>query len=122
MREIKFRALKDDISNCNFLYGHLIYDDEEVPIIFYKDDENGHIRRNTCLKGTEGQFTGLYDKNGKEIYEGDLLHRYMNVYWKVVFENSEWRAVGFSVLYLSANQFIECEVVGNIHENPELLK
>ncbi len=75
------------------------------------------------------QFTGLKDKNGVEIYEGDVL------YFPYFGENSiNNRIVEFEdgAFYgtLIRNQFgkmlsdlnTECEVIGNIHENPELLK
>jgi hypothetical protein len=73
----------------------------------------GEVFKNVIVE----QFTGLTDKNGVEIYEGDLLHRNLGVNWKVKFKNSGWIADGNdSGLYLSANQFDECEVIGNIHE------
>ena len=89
------------------------------------------------------QFTGLKDKNGKEIYEGDILKDYsdayvdhkkgMDVLWTV-----KW-AIEFAMFVLenfddvsemqdgtdpSPKQYIEkhCEIIGNIYENPELLK
>lgn len=70
------------------------------------------------------QFTGMLDKNGKEIYEGDLLRRQFRVYWIVEFCNGEWRAnpKHKTGLYLSYDQFQETEIVGNIYENSDLLK
>ena len=119
MREIKFRAKKDDMSNCSFQHGQLTYDLNGCPRIHFADGKN-----TSCLKGTEGQFTGLKDKNGREIYEGDLLHRHLHVYWQVKLKDSKWIAdelKPMSGLYLDASQFIGSEVIGNIHENPELL-
>ena len=63
------------------------------------------------------QFTGLRDKNGKEIYEGDILsHRY---YSKPVI--CTWADCGFITEDVSITDK-SLEVIGNIHENPELLK
>lgn len=69
------------------------------------------------------QFTGLHDKNGKEIYEGDILHRGLNVCWVVVFKESRWIADSIidSGLYINSTEFNTCSIEGNIYENPELL-
>jgi len=73
------------------------------------------------------QFTGLLDKNGKEIYEGDLLRYKTSPVYTVVFDSSAWKVaarspdgVGFTLnLNERTNIF---EIIGNIHENPELIK
>lgn len=64
---------------------------------------------------TVGQYTGLTDKNGTKIFEGDIL-------------SSEWGYKGEVGLFSIGYAFIEClfnedcEIIGNIHDNPELLK
>lgn len=89
-----------------------------------------HPRYDVILE-TVGQFTGLYDKNGKRIFEGDIV-KHENDIGKVCYSESFAK---FRVVYsqLSGNWFdfegeccypiaLECEVIGNIHDNPELLK
>ena len=62
------------------------------------------------------QFTGLHDKNGKEIYEGDIV-QYDLYTDKIVFKHG-----GFQGERLIMTNWAACEVIGNIYENPELLK
>ena len=77
------------------------------------------------------QFTGLKDKNGKEIYEGDILSTVeRDVNFVVGFgENGDDKSFGFNLKSFRLNQVYgfdtsvkDMEVIGNIHENPELLK
>lgn len=77
------------------------------------------------------QFTGLLDKNGKEIYEGDILR--IEKMWQSKYQTVVVRfEQGAFALYPNMTEKVNCdlfgglqaieEVIGNIHENPELLK
>lgn len=86
-----------------------------------------------CIADTIGQFTGLYDKNGKEIYEGDIL-RFGNSPSRVCEVKWNERITAFCIrFYFECNlgvrplgEWVICErsvaIIGNIHDNPELLK
>lgn len=116
MRTIKFRGKSK--RNGEWFYGNL-YDKDE--------DGNTHIctTSNGCLNidsETVGQFTGLIDNNGKEIYEGDIVknedsHGNTRIN-KVLFRNGCFIVDDDYVLFKLKN----IEVFGNIYDNPELLQ
>ena len=82
------------------------------------------------------QFTGLHDKNGKEIYEGDILNVGENLVCEIVYVDKNVEDYGdeihcaFHAKVYIHNKTIpldsylknNCEIIGNIHENPELLQ
>lgn len=64
------------------------------------------------------QFTGLKDKNGKEIYEGDILESPIS---DLVSENEKFVVEYVNGFFARFRQYDESVIIGNIHENPELL-
>lgn len=107
-REIKFRAW--DKKRSEMLSNDQI--EETLPIKVFNDS------RYLIM-----QYTGLKDKNGKEIYEGDIIGGYKIVpgvvEWQEWLEDIEVSMAGFSFPYVhSKNNMV---VLGNIYENAELL-
>ncbi len=73
--------------------------------------------------GTVMQFTGLLDKNGKEIYEGDVIRDQSGNIWEVYFDMGQFLEKNNVVCNTIISLYEEPikEVIGNIYENPELL-
>lgn len=135
MIEIKFRG--KDIEKKQWRYGSLIvYPNGACAIVEF--DNDGNELSYDVDPETVGQFTGLYDKNGKEIYDGDILLWGENGYKSSMPLVVECKHGAFGYVYVEGNfhpfsgisSFTfnpfdtddRFEVIGNIHDNPELLK
>ena len=81
--------------------------------------------KNRNFEYTLMQFTGLKDKNGKEIYEGDIIKKENEigvVEWSSDIVGYIWRKNKLSATALLQGTYRHCRIIGNICENPELLK
>ena len=116
MREILFRGKR--IDNGEWVEGMYLYiKGHTYPSIFNMEGFS-HI----IITKTVGQFTGLTDKNGKKIFEGDIV-KYENKIYEIKYLEKYARFAPsneHSVFMVCA--FNHLEVVGNIYDNPELLK
>lgn len=121
MREIKFRAWDADMGMMIFPKKHYApkYASGHLSEFYNPEENEFHIAYDEDERFTLMQFTGLKDKNGKEIYEGDMLFNPAG--GSIVSFHSGRFVVGdFGVdLYRFAGE--NKEVIGNIYETPELL-
>lgn len=141
MREIKFRGKSImpieeldqlEIKHENgWVTGNLIVDGKRFYIVGdVADCEDEYINFDfwvRIIQGTAVQYTGLKDKNGREIYEGDLLYHPLQGVRKVFYPFNENVAsfglvnkAGWTNTLQDATALYK--VIGNIHENPELLE
>ena len=137
MREILFRGKRVD--NGEWVEGLLVFKNEIRVFTthkWYDEGEEGEYDTTEDLRvipETVGQYTGLTDKNGKKIFERDIVE-FTDKYTRkkgraeIVFEAFKWK---YSGCYYGGNPIvwlciddgsIEFEIIGNIHDNPELLE
>ena len=77
------------------------------------------------------QFTGLFDKKGNEIYEGDFLEEYNSTKKRYFYFFIEYNSggfenngenIGFNIYHNPETKIVDAKIIGNIYENPELKK
>ena len=128
MREILFRGKRVD--NGKWVQGDFVSSGCGIAYTDYLN-EHGDIGEVFCkaIPETVGQYTGLTDKNGKKIFEGDIVKNQYDKnkyqYFKIFYCNRTycWRVKNkYAMSGNLCNVIGDIEVIGNIHDNPELLK
>lgn len=126
MREILFRGKRKD--NGEWVEGYYLNQRESLTDkkACYIAANNGYgFNYISVIPETVGQYTGLTDKNGRKIFEGDIIN-YKGALAKVIYSTEN---AGFYALFsswdtdlraLSAGKYVS--VIGNIYDNPELLE
>lgn len=141
-REIKFRG--KTIPDGRWVYGYYVVMENETKTVtrhaimdlldkdnqYIKDGETYYISMSVVEAETVGQFTSLHDINGKEIYEGDIVHldswapaALLIIFLEGAFclANKDREYMG-DIHYIHHGGIEQCTILGNIHDNPELLK
>ncbi len=123
-RDIKFRGKRKE--NGQWCYGYYYYNSEDDLHCIWTNSDNGQpvdYARIVDPK-TVGQYTGLKDKNGKEIYEGDKMDEW-NKQGVVRWDSKNAGFIldcGDLVYGIGVLDWELTEIIGNIHDNPELIQ
>lgn len=131
-REILFRGKRADTGE--WIEGYL---GQSVDTFIIQDHGlvAGHFKVFKVVPETVGQYTGLKDKNGKKIFEGDIVIipnskkqglpaviRWSQSETRFEISRMGYQALSLDPLFSRIGYYSRCEVIGNIHDNPELLE
>ena len=128
----QYRGKRKD--NGDWVYGHYWTDNVDRPIHYIQEYDPVTLKAiadHEVIPKTVGQSTGLKDKNGKEIWKGDIINlkttyetdEPIDCNTEVIFAEGQFRTKfhGMAVYGFVRKGNWEGEVIGNVHDNPELL-
>ena len=133
MREILFRGKHND----KWVFGSLLYDEENNKAFIAEHFEDGAAYMREVVTESVSEFTGLTDKNGKKVFEGDIgRYRQKDGARRkgkpiictgevIYFENASFAVESKDeegCKYFDYFPITDFEVIGNMHDNPELLR
>lgn len=132
-REIKFRA----IHNGKWVYGYVQFRTKTYDAVMWLENEDGLFDWVHVDKNTVGQYIGKLDRNGIEVYDGDILSRsFMDGHENqkgviryiegspCIVAGGKFRPITDGFGWMGINEYYDrkgMDVIGNIYENPELL-
>lgn len=124
------------LDNGEWLYGDLMHDNHDGCYV-YPNDCTGLYTENKVDPDTVGQFTGMKDRHGKKVFEGDIVEVYdfTSVYaskyrgvvkmyrgsWCVEYEDTIFDMIAHPRLFFDDFADRKTEVIGNVYDNSELL-
>lgn len=128
MREILFRGKPKNLKKYEWVHGQLLHHSKLLSKV-YSDELDYPVG---VIPETVGQFTGLTDKNGKKIFEGDIIKGHTGRILTVKFGqhyDEEYNALSYGWFVFDNEGELSFgedwgghEVIGNIHDTPELLE
>lgn len=117
MKEIKFRGKSKNTDKQQLVYGWGCYRDENDRLFILQDEP---VPMNPVQVVEIQQFTGIKDKNGKEVYEGDIILFQDEPKYKSTWE-VKWHNFGFRLVDGIGYRLIESETYPKVSENGEII-
>lgn len=125
MRTIRFRGKTD---SGGWVYGSLLTWPDGKAMIYDTLLTDGSMGGHKVSPDTVGQFTGLKDMKGREVYEGDIVHTRSGGEYEIRYEYGEWQLIGMDSRWLSLSEEVAgigtcetiygIEVIGNLYDEP----